>query len=88
MWNNQGPFRLVLNGGASKEIEWHCKHYSGRGTAPSLHHHCTDTAPSLHRHCTVTAGLMKYFKNGEAIAKEMNIDPAVSVNSHLLRDRV
>jgi flavocytochrome c len=52
MWNNQGPFRLVLNGGASKEIEWHCKHYSGRG-------------------------LMKYFKNGEAIAKEMNIDPAV-----------
>ncbi|KAJ7690669.1 FAD binding domain-containing protein [Mycena rosella] len=25
------PIRLVLNGPASKEIEWHCKHYCGRG---------------------------------------------------------
>ena len=31
MWKNQGPFRLILNGKASKEIEWHCKHYKGRG---------------------------------------------------------
>ncbi len=31
MWKNKGPFRLVLNGAASKEIEWHCKHYCGRG---------------------------------------------------------
>ncbi|RKP09847.1 fumarate reductase, partial [Thamnocephalis sphaerospora] len=31
MWKNKGPFRLVLNTGASKEIEWHCKHYTGRG---------------------------------------------------------
>jgi hypothetical protein len=31
MWKNKGPFRLVLNGAASKEIEWHCKHYVGRG---------------------------------------------------------
>jgi len=31
MWNNKGPFRLILNGKASKEIEWHCKHYCGRG---------------------------------------------------------
>ncbi len=27
----QFPIRLVLNGAASKEIEWHCKHYVGRG---------------------------------------------------------
>lgn len=27
----QYPIRLVLNGAASKEIEWHCKHYCGRG---------------------------------------------------------
>ena len=27
----QYPIRLVLNGPASKEIEWHCKHYVGRG---------------------------------------------------------
>ena len=25
------PVRLVLNSAASKEIEWHCKHYEGRG---------------------------------------------------------
>nr|KAJ3413095.1 hypothetical protein HK105_002169 [Polyrhizophydium stewartii] len=31
MWKNKGPFRLVLNGKAGKEIEWHCKHYMGRG---------------------------------------------------------
>ncbi|KAG6812550.1 hypothetical protein H0H92_002319 [Tricholoma furcatifolium] len=32
MWENKNhPIRLVLNGAASKEIEWHCKHYVGRG---------------------------------------------------------
>ncbi|KAI0737508.1 fumarate reductase [Daedaleopsis nitida] len=32
MWENgKFPIRLVLNGPASKEIEWHCKHYVGRG---------------------------------------------------------
>jgi len=31
MWKNKGPFRLVLNSAAGKEIEWHCKHYVGRG---------------------------------------------------------
>ncbi|KIY43297.1 Flavocytochrome c [Fistulina hepatica ATCC 64428] len=32
MWeNNKFPIRLVLNGRASKDIEWHCKHYVGRG---------------------------------------------------------
>eukprot|EP01091_Cochliopodium_minus_P017178 TRINITY_DN665_c0_g1_i1.p1 TRINITY_DN665_c0_g1~~TRINITY_DN665_c0_g1_i1.p1 ORF type:complete len:525 (-),score=214.66 TRINITY_DN665_c0_g1_i1:49-1623(-) len=31
MGKNQGPFWLILNGGASNEIEWHCKHYLGRG---------------------------------------------------------
>jgi len=31
MLKNDGPFRLVLNSGASKEIEWHCGHYVGRG---------------------------------------------------------
>merc|ERR1712054_198241 len=48
MWNNQGPFRLVLNSAASKEIEWHCKHYCGRG-------------------------LMKNYKSGSDIAKDMGI---------------
>ncbi|TFK53907.1 Flavocytochrome c [Heliocybe sulcata] len=32
MWENgKYPIRLVLNGQASAEIEWHCKHYVGRG---------------------------------------------------------
>lgn len=30
MAKNKGPFYLVLNGAASEEIEWHCKHYVGR----------------------------------------------------------
>jgi flavocytochrome c len=30
MHKNKAPFRLVLNSAASKEIEWHCKHYVGR----------------------------------------------------------
>eukprot|EP00013_Stygamoeba_regulata_P028765 CAMPEP_0177645714 /NCGR_PEP_ID=MMETSP0447-20121125/9393_1 /TAXON_ID=0 /ORGANISM="Stygamoeba regulata, Strain BSH-02190019" /LENGTH=516 /DNA_ID=CAMNT_0019148209 /DNA_START=116 /DNA_END=1662 /DNA_ORIENTATION=- len=39
MHKNTGPFYLVLNGAASTEIEWHCKHYCGRGLmrhAPSF----------------------------------------------------
>jgi len=31
MLKNKAPFRLILNGGASNEIAWHCKHYAGRG---------------------------------------------------------
>jgi len=30
MWTGKGPFRLVLNSSSAKEIEWHCKHYTGR----------------------------------------------------------
>merc|ERR1712203_1272905 len=42
MWKNKGltlgsttGFFLCLNGKASKEIEWHCKHYKGRGILKS-----------------------------------------------------
>jgi len=52
MWKNKGPFRLILNSTASKEIEWHCKHYMGRG-------------------------LMKFYKTGDDLAKEMNIPVSV-----------
>ena len=32
IWENgKFPIRLILNGKASREIEWHCKHYVGRG---------------------------------------------------------
>lgn len=37
MWKaNKAPYRLVLNGLGSKEIEWHCKHYVGRGLMKSF----------------------------------------------------
>lgn len=36
MNKNKGPFRLVMNGAASNEIEWHCKHYVGRGLMKRL----------------------------------------------------
>lgn len=32
------PVRLVLNGKASQEIEWHCKHYAGRGLMKRFEH--------------------------------------------------
>jgi len=35
MWKNKPPFRLCLNDAASKEIIWHCKHYTGRGVMKS-----------------------------------------------------
>lgn len=38
MNKNKGPFRLVLNGAASNEIEWHCKHYVGRGLMKRFDH--------------------------------------------------
>ncbi|KAI8373350.1 FAD binding domain-containing protein [Blakeslea trispora] len=50
MNKNKFPIRLILNTAASKEIEWHCRHYAGRG-------------------------LMKRFDSGEALAKEMGINP-------------
>lgn len=49
---NQFPYRLVLNTKGMKEIEWHCKHYVGRG-------------------------LMKHFKSGAALAKEMGVSEDV-----------
>jgi len=32
MWDhNKPPYRLVLNSASASSIEWHCKHYEGRG---------------------------------------------------------
>jgi predicted heme/steroid binding protein len=59
MWNNKGPFRLVLNSKAASEIEWHCKHYLGRG-------------------------LMKQYKSGADLAKEMGI-PASQLEEEFKR---
>jgi succinate dehydrogenase/fumarate reductase flavoprotein subunit/predicted heme/steroid binding protein len=53
MWKRDNfPVRLVLNTKAAKEIQWHVKHYEGRG-------------------------LMRHFKSGADLAKEMGIDVSV-----------
>ncbi|KAK9720614.1 Osmotic growth protein [Basidiobolus ranarum] len=31
MWKTKSPIRLLLNSSASSSLEWHCKHYVGRG---------------------------------------------------------
>jgi hypothetical protein len=31
MFKNKAPFRLLLNTKSAAKIEWHCKHYVGRG---------------------------------------------------------
>jgi len=37
MWDEKkAPYRLILNSKASAEIEWHCKHYKGRGLMKQL----------------------------------------------------
>jgi len=39
MFKHKGdPYRLVLNSTAAKEIEWHCKHYMGRGLMKRYEH--------------------------------------------------
>jgi hypothetical protein len=38
MSKGKGPFRLVLNSSASKEIEWHTKHYVGRNLMVKFNH--------------------------------------------------
>lgn len=33
MWKHaKGPYRLILNTAARKQINWHCEHYAARGT--------------------------------------------------------
>jgi len=52
---NKYPYRLFLNSKASKEIEWHCKHYTGRGlmqhfqTGADVAAHMGIPADNLHR---------------------------------------
>jgi hypothetical protein len=37
MWKHaHGPYRLVLNSAAAKQIAWHCEHYAARGLMRTL----------------------------------------------------
>jgi flavocytochrome c len=51
MFKGKGPFRLILQTKAAAEINWHCKHYVGRG-------------------------LMKFFDDGSALAREIGCSEA------------
>ena len=66
MWdNNKFPVRLVLNEQSSKEIEWHCKHYTGRGLMKRF-----DSAEALAKEMKIPVSkLESTFKDYEAIAK-------------------
>lgn len=70
MWKRSGPFRLVLNSKAAKEIEWHCKHYMSRG----LMKHYKDMA-EMAKDCKIPVdALTATFKKYSAEAAK-SVDP-------------
>ncbi|KAN0090662.1 FAD binding domain containing protein [Tylopilus felleus] len=66
IWENgKYPIQLVLNGQASREIEWHCKHYVGRGLMKRL-----DSGEALAKEMGISpAHLKKTFETYNAGAK-------------------
>jgi len=76
MWDhNKPPYRLVLNSAASKSIEWHCKHYEGRG----LMKHFSDGKALAKEFGISPESLVKTFKEynetAESVKKGKFIDP-------------
>ena len=70
MAKNKGPFRLVLNTPAAKEIEWHCKHYRGRGVMKYF-----NNANELAKEMNISPSkLKKTFDTYNQVAKSKN-DP-------------
>ena len=71
IWKNKGPFRLILNGKASKEIEWHCKHYKGRGLMREF-----ESGADLAKEIGIPATTLEAtFREYNATAKKMADDP-------------
>ncbi|GAA5863200.1 hypothetical protein JCM8547_002863 [Rhodosporidiobolus lusitaniae] len=69
--NNKWPVRLVLNGQASKEIEWHAKHYTGRRLMKKF-----DTVDELAKEMNLSKQqLRKTLDEYESIAKGESKDP-------------
>ena len=63
------PVRLILNGQASQEIEWHCKHYVGRGLMKRSVGFRFDRVEADRL-------VLDRFESGEAVAKEIGISPS------------
>ncbi|KAI9484612.1 FAD binding domain-containing protein [Zychaea mexicana] len=71
MWKNKFPIRLVLNTAASKEIEWHCRHYAGRGLMKKF-----DSGAALAKEMGVSPEKLKEtFETYNAIADGKQKDP-------------
>merc|ERR1711976_86044 len=72
MWKNKGfkqanttGFFLCLNGKSSKEIEWHCKHYKGRGLMKSYN----NMGEFAKEHGIPLANIEATFKNYNEVAE-------------------
>ena len=71
IWKTKGPHRLILNGKASKEIEWHCKHYKGRGLMKQF-----NSGEELAKEIGISASqLESTFKDYNETAEKMQKDP-------------
>jgi len=77
MWKNTGltlgntaGFFLCLNGKASKEIEWHCKHYKGRGIMKSY----SNMGEFANQYGIPLANIEKTFKEYNEIAEKQAKD--------------
>jgi flavocytochrome c len=77
MWKNKGltlgsttGFFLCLNGKSSKEIEWHCKHYKGRGLMKSYN----NMGEFAKEYGIPLANIEKTFKDYNEIAKKQEAD--------------
>jgi len=78
MWKNKGlkmgntaGFFLCLNGKASKEIEWHCKHYKGRGIMKSY----KNMGEFAKEYNIPLANIEATFKDYNEIAEKQTKDP-------------
>jgi len=78
MWKNQGfkqgnctGFFLCLNGKASKEIEWHCKHYKGRGLMKAYN----NMGEFAKEHNIPLANIEETFKNYNEVAEKQAENP-------------
>merc|ERR1712178_405573 len=78
MWKNKGftqgnttGFFLCLNGKASEEITWHCKHYKGRGLMKSY----SSMAEFAKEHGIPLANIEATFKNYNEVAEKQAANP-------------
>jgi len=71
IWKNKGPFRLILNSKASKEIEWHCKHYKGRGLMKEY-----NSGEELAKDMGISGGVLETtFRDYNLVAEKQTKDP-------------